>query len=132
MADFLPSLRAFLFLRTAGAEYPRCVPFPRIFSVCALVRQTAPGVIFITVRAIIDEILLRYETGDRVKALRKANNMSVKDLAKQMSIRTGSLRMIEFGGREITAYNYLRLHEIFGVSLHYIITGKELEAEQDD
>ncbi|MCL2357659.1 MAG: helix-turn-helix domain-containing protein [Defluviitaleaceae bacterium] len=95
-------------------------------------RQTAPGVIFITVRAIIDTILLRYEVGDRVKALRKANNMSVKDLAKQMSMRTGSLRMIEFGGREMTAYNYLRLHEIFGVSLHYIITGKELETNPPD
>ncbi|MCL2356747.1 MAG: helix-turn-helix domain-containing protein [Defluviitaleaceae bacterium] len=78
-------------------------------------------------RALIDTILLSYETGDRVKALRKANNMSVKALAEQMSIRAGSLRMIEFGGREITAYNYLRLHEIFGVSVHYIVTGKEFE-----
>jgi len=73
-------------------------------------------------------MLLRYETGDRVKALRKANNMPVKDLAKQMNIRASSLRMIEFGGRDMTVYNYLKLHEIFNVSIHCIITGKEFES----
>ncbi|MCL2357497.1 MAG: helix-turn-helix domain-containing protein [Defluviitaleaceae bacterium] len=82
--------------------------------------------------SIIAEVLLHLNIGERIKELRKASNMSVKELAKQMKIGTGSLRMIELGGVGITAYNYLRLHEIFGVSLHYIITGKEFEAEQSD
>jgi len=131
MADFLPSLRAFLFSRKAGAESSLCVPPPRNFSVCASVRQTATGVIFISVRAIVDEVVLGFETGERIKELREANNMAAKDLAKQMNIRTGSLKMIEFGVRKMTSYSYLRLHEIFGVSLHYIITGKELEEKAD-
>ena len=95
-------------------------------------RQTAPGVIFITVRAIIDALLLRIETGERVKELREANNMSVKDLAKQMGILKYSLKMIELGVRDISAYNCLRLHEIFGVSIQYIITGKEFEQPPAD
>ncbi|MCL2356667.1 MAG: helix-turn-helix domain-containing protein [Defluviitaleaceae bacterium] len=82
--------------------------------------------------ALIDAILLSFEIGDRVKELREANGMSVKALAKQMSIRTAHLEMVERGAREITAYNYLRLHEIFGVSIQYIVTGKEFEAEQSD
>ena len=82
--------------------------------------------------SIIAEALLHLNIGERIKELRESNNMSVKELAKQMKIGTGSLRMIELGGVGITAYNYLRLHEIFGVSLHYIITGKEFEAEQSD
>jgi len=77
--------------------------------------------------SIIAEVLLHLNIGERIKGLREAHNMSVKELAKQMYIGTYALRMIELGGREITAYNYLRLHEIFGVSLHYIITGKQLE-----
>ncbi|MCL2357524.1 MAG: helix-turn-helix domain-containing protein [Defluviitaleaceae bacterium] len=77
--------------------------------------------------SIIAEALLHLNIGERIKELRESNNMSVKELAKQMKIGTGSLRMIELGGVGITAYNYLRLHEIFGVSLHYIITGEELE-----
>ncbi|MCL2356333.1 MAG: helix-turn-helix transcriptional regulator, partial [Defluviitaleaceae bacterium] len=81
--------------------------------------------------ALIDTILLSFEIGDRVKQLREANNMSVKDLAKQMSIRTVHLKMIESGGRGITAYNCLKLHEIFGVSIQYIVTGKELEDRAD-
>jgi len=89
-------------------------------------------VIFISVKAIVDEVVLGFETGERIQELREANNMSVKDLAKQMNIRTGSLKMIELGVRNMTAYSYLRLHEIFGVSLHYIITGKELEQQQGD
>ncbi|MCL2357140.1 MAG: helix-turn-helix domain-containing protein, partial [Defluviitaleaceae bacterium] len=82
--------------------------------------------------ALIDTILLSFEIGDRVKALREANNMSVKDLAEQMRIRAVHLKMIESGGRGITAYNFLKLHEIFGVSIQYIVTGKEFEAEQSD
>ncbi|MCL2356297.1 MAG: helix-turn-helix domain-containing protein [Defluviitaleaceae bacterium] len=77
--------------------------------------------------SIIAEVLLHLNIGERIKELRKASNMSVKELANQMKISTVSLRMIELGGVGITAYNYLKLHEIFGVSLHYIITGKELE-----
>jgi len=89
-------------------------------------------VVFITVRAIIDAILLRIETGERVKALRKVNNMSVKALAKQTGEGTFHWKMVELGIRDMTAYNCLRLHEIFNVSAHYIVTGKEFEKPPTD
>ncbi|MCL2356007.1 MAG: helix-turn-helix domain-containing protein [Defluviitaleaceae bacterium] len=82
--------------------------------------------------SIIAEALLHLNIGERIKELRESNNMSVKELAKQMKIGTCSLRMIELGGVGITAYDYLKLHEIFGVSLHYIITGKEFEKKPAD
>ena len=83
-------------------------------------------------RALIDTILLSFEIGERVKSLREANNMSLKALAEQMRIRTIHLKMIESGGRGITAYNCLKLHEIFGVSIQYIVTGKEFEEKPAD
>jgi len=62
---------------------------------------------------------LRFEICERVKELRKANNMSIKDVAKQTGEGTFHWKMIELGIRSITAYNCLRLHEIFNVSIQY-------------
>jgi len=72
-------------------------------------------------------LLLHFEICERVKELRKVNNMSVKAVAEETGEGTFHWRMVELGVRSVTAYNCLRLHEIFNVSLQYIVTGKEFE-----
>ena len=82
--------------------------------------------------SIIAEVIMHLNIGERIRELREANNMTVRELAKQMHRGAYALKMIELGGVGITAYDYLKLHEIFGVSLHYIITGKEFEKKPAD
>ncbi|MCL2358113.1 MAG: helix-turn-helix domain-containing protein [Defluviitaleaceae bacterium] len=82
--------------------------------------------------SIVRAALLSFAIGDRVKQLRESRGMSIKALAEEMGARKYHVKMVEWGCRNISAYNCLRLHEIFNVSVHYIVTGEEFEAEQNE
>lgn len=70
--------------------------------------------------------------GARVEATRKQRGMKQKDLLAQLQVRgvdlnASGLSKLEGQIRMVTDYELLALSEILGVSIYWLLTGKEKE-----
>ena len=63
--------------------------------------------------------------GIRIKALRTKNMITQESLAKQLNISDEHLRKIEAGSRGASIDLFIEIAEFFGVSLDYLLLGKE-------
>lgn len=67
--------------------------------------------------------------GSRLKELREKRNLTVSHVAKAVAVSPSTYRDWEYG-RVIKGEPYIKLAEIFEVSLTYLMTGKKLEIEE--
>lgn len=70
------------------------------------------------------------EFGKRLKYLRLKKNLSIKEIAITLNVSPSTYRDWEYG-REIKGEPYIKLAEIFEVSLKYLLTGKYDSLEKD-
>lgn len=64
---------------------------------------------------------------EQLKKLRDSKNLSQEDLAQKLFVSRQSISKYETGEATPDMTNLIRLAEIFGVSLDYLILGKEPE-----
>lgn len=64
---------------------------------------------------------LNKKIGQRIKSLRKANNLSQSDVAKYLDVKTNSISQYESGSSGLTIENVLKLAELFNVTTDYIL-----------
>lgn len=67
--------------------------------------------------------------GKRLRRLREGKNLSISEVSRMTKIPISTYREWEYG-REIKGEPYLKLAEVFGVTLHELITG--LPTNRDD
>ncbi len=63
--------------------------------------------------------------GIRIKALRTKNGITQEILAEQLHISDEHLRKIEAGSRGASIDLFIEIAEYFGVSLDYLLLGRE-------
>lgn len=66
--------------------------------------------------------------GKRLKRLREKKHLSITFMAEQLSVSPSTYREWEYG-RAINGEPYMKLANIYGVSLTYLLTGVEPESE---
>ena len=71
----------------------------------------------------IEEILKT--VGPRIKALRKAKNLTQQEVADYLNVKRPNLSKIEKGEVTPTLKHILRLCEFFQVSIQFLILGKQ-------
>ena len=64
------------------------------------------------------------EAGRRLKALREMLEMSQADLANKLGVSQKAISQWERGERDIPTTMLLKLHELTGVNLHWLLTGE--------
>ena len=67
--------------------------------------------------------------GARIKALRTENHIKQEALAADLGISDTHLRKIESGQRCASIDLFIEIAEYFGVSLDYLILGKEMSRD---
>ena len=67
----------------------------------------------------------KIEVGFRIKDLRQLKNISVEGLANQAKVTHSYIELIENGVKFPTAKLFIRLSDIFNVSLDYLMRGRE-------
>lgn len=67
------------------------------------------------------------QLGQQIKNLRTANHLSQEDLAQKLFVSRQSISKYENGEATPDVDKLVQLAEIFGVSLDYLILGKEAE-----
>ena len=67
------------------------------------------------------------QLGQQIKNLRTANHLSQEDLAQKLFVSRQSISKYENGEATTDIDKLVQLAEIFGVSLDYLILGKEAE-----
>jgi transcriptional regulator with XRE-family HTH domain len=65
------------------------------------------------------------KSGERIRQLRKSQRMTQEELAAALRISGRYLRKIESGEKGLSIDISLELSELFGVSLDYIIAGRQ-------
>jgi len=68
---------------------------------------------------------------DRIRALRKANNMSQTRLARELDVSPSTITKWENGKRFPRGYTLERLCELFGVSDDYFYTGDGIDLPEE-
>jgi len=82
----------------------------------------------LTKRIYIKEEKMIFDTnvcGIRIKALRTKNGITQEILAEQLHISDEHLRKIEAGSRGASIDLFIEIAEYFGVSLDYLLLGRE-------
>lgn len=70
--------------------------------------------------------------GQRIRAVRKRLGINGKDFAARLGIQNSYLSEIEHGKGNPTVAFFDRLHHVFQINLHYVISGKGEMLETDD
>lgn len=79
--------------------------------------------------------------GDRIKAIRLANNLTLEKMAESLNISLSGLRKLETGLAFPSGKNIFLLHEIYGVDISWLLYGvhsnhmsilEALQAETDE
>lgn len=70
--------------------------------------------------------------GLRIAALRRAAGWSQADLAQRLKISPSAVGMYEQGRREPALQMLIRLSELFGVTIDYLVTGKPGTRQDQD
>lgn len=70
--------------------------------------------------------------GERIRARRKALNMTRDELAKLLSVSSKFVADIEYGDKGISLKNFNKLRQILGVSADYLLAGDEIFVSGDD
>ena len=68
-------------------------------------------------------------SGERIRQLRKARGMTQEQLAVKLDIGERHLRRIEAGEKGASVDILVEISAVFGVSLDYIIAGKQPQNE---
>lgn len=61
--------------------------------------------------------------GKRIANLRKLNGMTQDMLGEQLGVTGKQIARVEYGTSSLTPKSYLRVSELFSVSLDYLFTG---------
>ena len=69
------------------------------------------------------------QLGQQIKNLRTANHLSQEDLAQKLFVSRQSISKYENGEATPDVEKLVQMAEIFGVSLDYLVLGKEPEKE---
>ena len=68
-----------------------------------------------------NNVSLNKKIGQRIKSLRKLNNLSQSDVAKYLDVKANSISQYESGSSGVTIENVLKLAELFNVTTDYIL-----------
>lgn len=68
-----------------------------------------------------NNMALNKKIGQRLKSLRKINNLSQSDVAKYIDVKTNSISQYESGSSGLSIENVLKLAELFNVTTDYIL-----------
>ena len=74
----------------------------------------------------ISPLAAKRTTGNRIRELRKAKNMTLKDLGKILGVAESTVSQYETGKRQPDNETLLKLGEFFGVPVGYLL-GSEIE-----
>ena len=66
-------------------------------------------------------------TGDRIREIREARGMTQDQLAVQASISKGFLSEVENNKRNISSDNLLKIANVLGASVDYLLRGETKE-----
>jgi transcriptional regulator with XRE-family HTH domain len=69
-------------------------------------------------------------TGDRIRAIREARGMTQDQLADEAKISKGFLSEVENNKRNISSENLLRIANVLGASVDYLLRGETKEQTQ--
>lgn len=69
-------------------------------------------------------------TGDRIRAIREARGMTQDQLAEEAKISKGFLSEVENNKRNISSENLLRIANVLGASVDYLLRGETKEQAQ--
>jgi len=69
-------------------------------------------------------------TGDRIRAIREARGMTQDQLADDAKISKGFLSEVENNKRNISSENLLRIANVLGASIDYLLRGETKEQTQ--
>ena len=67
---------------------------------------------------------------DGLKAIRKAKNLTQQKVALDLNITREALSYYESGKREPSFQMLIQMSKYFGVSIDYLITGKEFKSKK--
>ena len=67
---------------------------------------------------------------DGLKAIRKAKNLTQQKVALDLNITREALSYYESGKREPSFQLLIQMSKYFGVSIDYLITGKEFKSKK--
>lgn len=70
--------------------------------------------------------------GERIFILRRQKGLTQTELAKLLHISTSALGMYEQGRRQPSLDTIVHLSHVFGVSVDYLLTGKQLPPKDVD
>lgn len=73
----------------------------------------------------MDKVLLS-QIGRRIYNCRRSISLTQEQLAEKMDVSVQMISNLERGNKEIKISNLIRLSSILGVSLDYLLTGKEV------
>ncbi len=71
-----------------------------------------------------DSTLEREETARRIRTLRRARGLSIQKLAETVGMSQGYLSEVERGGSAVSGEKLARLAEELGVSVDYLLSGR--------
>ena len=66
--------------------------------------------------------------GERIRALREQQDLTLEQLASRVGMGKGFLSDVENGKRGVSKENLLRLAQALGASVDYLLTGNEAQA----
>ena len=75
--------------------------------------------------ALAADPVLRHALGQRIKDLRKSHGWTMKELAAQISVGTTHINKYEAGIHAPPVEKLAQLSALFGVSVDYLITGRQ-------
>jgi len=67
---------------------------------------------------------------DRIKKLRKDNKLTQKELGDKVGVHANTISMYEQGNRRVSSDMLNKMSDIFGVSVDFILNGKEDKKEK--
>ena len=70
-----------------------------------------------------DEIRARWELGRRIRRLRRAKDLTIKDLAQEVGMSAGYLSEVERGGSALSGEKIAAIATRLGSSVDYFLTG---------
>jgi transcriptional regulator with XRE-family HTH domain len=72
------------------------------------------------------------EITERIEKLRKMKNSSQEDIARMLCINRATYSRIERGHSKLTVDYVIKISKYFGVSVQWLITGKEVKTPKDE
>src|SRR5258708_38872081 len=73
---------------------------------------------------VADSTLDREQTARRIRTLRRARGLSIQKLAETVGMSQGYLSEVERGGSAVSGEKLARLAEELGVSVDYLLSGR--------